>query len=376
MFSPSITLTRELVIRRSITPNDAGCQEVIAARLETLGFDIEWFKFGEVTNLWARRGRGNPVFTFAGHTDVVPTGPEEQWTYPPFAARMVDGMLYGRGAADMKGSLAAMVTACERFLNHHGNHKGSLSLLITSDEEGAAIDGTAKVVAALQERGERITWCVLGEPTSRERVGDVIKNGRRGSLTGHLKALGQQGHIAYPHRADNPIHRCGPLIDALAHYQWDQGNEFFPSTSFQISNVNGGTGAGNMIPGHVDVQFNFRYSPEVTHSQLQSSVATICERYLSDYRLDWVLFGQPFLTPAGVLVDAVTEAITETVGNSPSLSTDGGTSDGRFIAPTGAQVIELGPASLSIHKTDEHVRAADLDILSAIYEKILERLLR
>ena len=337
------------------------CSEAVGA-----SFDIETWDHGDGHVSWYAV-RGKPSVLFNVHLDTVPVG--DGWSSNPHHLRVEEGKAYGRGACDIKGAAAALLTLAEQGAGH-------LALLFTSDEEGAAIDGTAKVVAALQERGERITWCVLGEPTSRERVGDVIKNGRRGSLTGHLKALGQQGHIAYPHRADNPIHRCGPLIDALAHYQWDQGNEFFPSTSFQISNVNGGTGAGNMIPGHVDVQFNFRYSPEVTHSQLQSSVATICERYLSDYRLDWVLFGQPFLTPAGVLVDAVTEAITETVGNSPSLSTDGGTSDGRFIAPTGAQVIELGPVSLSIHKTDEHVRAADLDILSAIYEKILERLLR
>lgn len=375
MLSPTVSLAQELIVRRSITPRDAGCQGLIAQRLRGLGFEIEQLGFGEVSNLWARRGQENPVFTFAGHTDVVPAGPETDWRFPPFTARIDDGMLHGRGAADMKGSLAAMVTACERFISRHPEHRGSVSLLITSDEEGEAKDGTAKVVDTLQARNQQITWCVVGEPTSHQVVGDVIKNGRRGSLTGHLRALGRAGHVAYPQRTDNPIHHCGPLIRALASCEWDRGNDFFPSTSFQISNIGGGTGAGNMVPGHVDIQFNFRFSSEVSHSQLQSSVAEICDRHLSDYRLDWTLFGKPFLTPPGELISAVSEAIQETVDIKPELSTDGGTSDGRFIAPTGAQVIELGPVNATIHQTDEHVRIADLDDLSAIYEKVLKRLL-
>lgn len=373
--SDTLDLARQLIARPSLTPDDAGCQELMIARLETLGFTIERLRFGEVDNLWARRGAAEPLFAFAGHTDVVPTGPVPQWQSPPFTPTLRDGLLYGRGAADMKGSLAAMVTACERFVTAHPQHPGSLAFLITSDEEGPSIDGTVKVIQHLQARDERIRWCLVGEPTCEAQLGDTIKNGRRGSLSGQLLVEGVQGHVAYPQRADNPVHNAAPALAELCATVWDQGNESFPPTSFQISNLHAGTGATNVIPGTLEVLFNFRYSTEVTERELRRRVSEILDRYGLRYRIQWTHAGEPFLTPAGELVDAARSAIRKTVGIEATLSTSGGTSDGRFIAPTGAQVVELGPLNASIHKIDECVRADDLALLSSIYERILEHLL-
>ncbi|HHM05061.1 MAG TPA: succinyl-diaminopimelate desuccinylase, partial [Gammaproteobacteria bacterium] len=340
-----------------------------------IGFTIERLRFGEVDNFWARRGDAEPLYAFAGHTDVVPTGDEANWKYPPFEPTLDDGMLYGRGTADMKGSLAAMVTACERFIKAHPDHKGSIGFLITSDEEGPAVDGTVKVVEHLQARGEKMTGCLVGEPSSTARVGDVIKNGRRGSLGGKLIVRGVQGHVAYPHLAKNPIHLAAPALAELASAQWDAGNEFFPATTFQISNINGGTGATNVIPGELEVWFNFRFSTEVTPEELQRQVEAILDKHGLDYDLKWELSGLPFLTASGALVDAAVKAVQAVTGQTPELSTAGGTSDGRFIAPTGAQVLELGPLNATIHKVDECVSVADLDLLSEMYERILQELL-
>ncbi len=373
--SATLDLAMELIARPSVTPEDAGCQDLMIARLEKLGFEIERLRFGEVDNLWARRGKDAPLFVFAGHTDVVPTGPLEQWDSAPFQPEIREGYLYGRGSADMKGSLAAMVTACERFLANHRNHEGSIAFLITSDEEGPGIDGTRKVIETLMERGEAIDWCLVGEPSSTQQVGDVVKNGRRGSLGGRLIVHGTQGHIAYPHLARNPIHLFAPAMAELCARQWDQGNAFFPPTSFQISNIHAGTGADNVIPGSLEVLFNFRYSTETTDEQLRETVEAVLTRHGLEYDLTWKLSGAPFLTPPGALVDAVQEAIQEVTGLTTRLSTDGGTSDGRFIAPTGAQVAELGPVNATIHKINECVRAKDLDQLSLIYERILHKLL-
>jgi succinyl-diaminopimelate desuccinylase len=345
------------------------------ARLEALGFTVERLRFGDVDNFWARRGDSAPLYAFAGHTDVVPTGPEANWQYPPFEPTVADGMLYGRGAADMKGSLAAMITATERFVAAHPDHQGSIGFLITSDEEGPAIDGTVKVVEHLEARGEKMDGCLVGEPSSTTRVGDVIKNGRRGSLGGTLTVHGVQGHVAYPHLAENPIHSAAPALAELCAQEWDQGNEFFPATSFQISNINAGTGATNVIPGELKVVFNFRYSTEVTHEELQKRVVTILNSHTLKYTLDWNLSGYPFLTPSGELVDAAVAAVKAVQGIDTELSTAGGTSDGRFIAPTGAQVLELGPLNATIHKVDECVNVEDLDKLSAMYEHILDELL-
>jgi len=373
--SPTIQLAIDLIRRPSVTPEDGGCQQTIAARLSKLGFVIESLPFGEVTNLWARRGNEAPLLVFAGHTDVVPTGPLEQWQTPPFAPEIRDGQLYGRGAADMKGSLAAMVTACERFVARHSKHRGSIALLLTSDEEGPAANGTVKVIDTLQARGEKIDWCIVGEPTCIKQVGDVIKNGRRGSLNGHLLVHGVQGHVAYPHLADNPIHRASAALAELCGITWDQGNAYFPPTTFQISNISAGTGADNVIPGELDVQFNFRYSTELTQAAIQQQVEALLNRHGLRYTLQWKLSGEPFLTEVGELVEAVRAAIREVSGMETELSTGGGTSDGRFIAPTGAQVIELGPINATIHKLNECVAVADLDILSAQYQGILVRLL-
>ncbi len=372
--SPTLELAMELIRRRSITPEDAGCQNLLAERLERLGFRVERLRFGEVDNLWARLGDDAPLFAFAGHTDVVPPGPVERWQSPPFEPTLQDGCLYGRGAADMKGSIAAMVTACERFLAT-SRPAGSIAFLITSDEEGPAVDGTVKVIEHLEKRDEKIDWCLVGEPTCAERLGDTLKNGRRGSLGGRLRVFGKQGHIAYPHLAQNPVHAALPALAELCATEWDRGNAFFPPTSFQISNIHAGTGATNVIPGELEVSFNFRFSTEVTDTELRRRVESILEAGGFDYALEWTLSGQPFLTPAGRLVDAARAAVGEVTGLEPQLSTSGGTSDGRFIAPTGAEVVELGPLNATIHQIDERVGVQELEQLSAIYERILDRLL-
>lgn len=365
----------ELVQRESITPDDAGCQQYMMQQLDPAGFEHETLVFGEVTNLWSRRGNSAPLFCFAGHTDVVPTGPVEHWQYPPFAAKVADGLLHGRGTADMKGSLAAMLTATRNFINSHPDHNGSIAFLITSDEEGPAKDGTVRVVETLQARDEKIDFCLVGEPSSAEKLGDTIKNGRRGSLNGKLKVLGKQGHVAYPHLAVNPLHRFSPVMQKLCEENWDDGNEFFPATSFQISNLNVGTGAENVIPGELHAQFNFRFSTELTADKIKQRVEAILDEGGFDYELEWRLSGNPFLTAEGELVDAARAAISEVAGYDTLLSTSGGTSDGRFIAPTGSQVLELGPLNATIHQINECVSIEDLDTLALVYEKMLERLL-
>lgn len=368
-------LARELIQRPSVTPNDEGCQQLLGERLQPLGFSLEPLVFADTTNLWARRGQREPLFCFAGHTDVVPSGPEQAWRYSPFSATEVDGMIYGRGAADMKGSLAAMVVATERFVQKHPNHRGSIAYLITSDEEGPFINGTPKVVETLEARDEKITWCLVGEPSSSAQLADVVKNGRRGSLSADLTVFGIQGHVAYPHLADNPIHKAMAALTELTQQHWDHGNEFFPPTSLQISNIHGGTGAGNVIPGELLVQFNFRYSTETDANTLKQRVVSILAKHELDYQLSWKLNGEPFLTAAGELLSATLAAIQAVTGRPAKLSTSGGTSDGRFIAPTGAQVIELGPINATIHKVNECVSSADLEQLADIYEQLLERLL-
>ncbi len=373
--SDTLELAKDLIARNSVTPEDVGCQNVVAERLAQLGFRIEPMPFGEVQNLWARRGNDAPLFAFAGHTDVVPTGPLDAWESPPFEPTIRDGMLYGRGAADMKGSVAAMVTACERFIAAHPDHAGSIAFLLTSDEEGPAVDGTVKVVEALERRGEKITWCLVGEPSSTKRVGDVIKNGRRGSLNGVLTVRGIQGHVAYPHLAENPVHRFSPALAELCAEEWDRGNNAFPPTSFQISNIHAGTGATNIIPGTLEVTFNFRFSTESTADGLKQRVSDLLDRHGLDYRIAWSLSGEPFLTEGGQLLAAAQDAVSEIAGMPAEVNTAGGTSDGRFIAPTGSQVIELGPQNATIHKVNECVGVEELDRLSAVYERILEKLL-
>jgi succinyl-diaminopimelate desuccinylase len=373
--SPTLALAKTLIARGSITPDDAGCQRLLAERLHKLGFQIEPLRFGQVDNLWARRGTQAPLFVFAGHTDVVPTGPLPQWQSNPFEPAVRDGKLYGRGAADMKGSLAAMVVATEQFVQRHPQHRGSIGFLLTSDEEGPALDGTVRVVEHLLARDERIDWCLVGEPTCTDKVGDTIKNGRRGSLSGVLIVYGQQGHVAYPHLADNPVHRAAPALTELCAIEWDRGNEHFPATTFQISNIHAGTGADNVIPGELKVHFNFRYSTAVTHSGLQERVESLLKKHKLKYRLDWTLSGNPFLTSRGELIDAVTQAIRAETGIETELSTAGGTSDGRFIAPTGAQVVELGPVNATIHKINECVGVDELEKLTAIYRLTLQNLL-
>lgn len=373
--SKTLDLTCELVSRASVTPNDAGCQKLIEQRLSPLGFVAEHLRFGDVDNLWLRWGKSAPLFCFAGHTDVVPPGPEERWISPPFEPTVRDGKLYGRGTADMKGSIAAMITAIERFITKHPEINGSIALLLTSDEEGPAINGTAKVVELLHERGEIMDWCLVGEPSSTTVAGDVIKNGRRGSLSGHLRVVGKQGHIAYPQLAINPIHDATPALLELTQTKWDEGNAYFPPTSFQISNINAGTGAGNIIPGEMSVDFNFRYSTENTADSLQKKVCSILESHRLMFELEWTLSGIPFLTTEGQLVDVVRKA-TQSVNKRPAmLSTEGGTSDGRFIAPLGVQVVELGPQNQTIHQIDECVDITSLDNLSLIYQRVLEGLL-
>ncbi len=375
MSDGTLALACALVERPSVTPEDAGCQRLLGDRLGRLGFRLEPMPFGEVENLWAVHGEGGPLFCFAGHTDVVPPGPESAWTSPPFTPAIRHGRLYGRGAADMKGSLAAMVTAVERFLRRHPRPRGRIAFLITSDEEGPAVNGTAKVVERLTARGERIDWCLVGEPSSTAVTGDVIKNGRRGSLNARLVVHGRQGHVAYPHLADNPIHRALPALAELAATRWDEGNEHFPPTTFQISNLHAGTGATNVIPGELECLFNFRFSTESTAEGLRARAEAVLDRHGLDYRVAWSLSGEPFLTASGELVAAARAAVREVAGFVPALSTSGGTSDGRFIAPTGAQVIELGPVNASIHQVDEWVDIDGLERLSRIYEGILTRLL-
>lgn len=374
--SATLELAQDLIRRPSVTPEDAGCQALLIERLTALGFTIESMPFEDVTNLWARRGSEGPVFCFAGHTDVVPSGPENQWTHPPFEPTLKDGYLWGRGAADMKGSIAAFITALERFIAENPDPKGSIALLITSDEEGPFINGTTRVIDTLEARNEKITWCIVGEPSSSNSVGDVIKNGRRGSISGNLTIKGVQGHVAYPHLVKNPIHLAAPALAELSQTLWDEGNDFFPPTSFQISNIHAGTGATNVVPGTLSVAFNFRFSTESTAESLQERVSEILSRHGLDWHIDWSLSGHPFLTAAGDLVDAAHAAIQEVTGLETELSTAGGTSDGRFIAPTGAQVVELGPVNATIHKIDERVKAEDLDTLSSIYERILNKLLK
>lgn len=371
----TLALVQRLIDRESVSPTDAGCQNIIAEQILAMDFRAEHFRFNGVDNVWLRRGQIPPVFAFAGHTDVVPAGPIEQWQYPPFVPTLREGYLYGRGAADMKASLAAMVTACQRFVLHRPEHPGSIALLLTSDEEGPAVDGTARVVEILEQRNEKITWCLVGEPTSDQLLGDVIKNGRRGSFHGQLRLYGLQGHVAYPHLADNPIHRFGSALAELAAEKWDQGNDYFPPTTFQISNIHAGTGATNMIPGHLDVMFNFRYSTEVTCQNLKQRVSTLLDRHKLRYDLEWTHSGEPFITPKGELLSACQAAIIDIAGITPRLSTSGGTSDGRFIAPTGAQVVELGPVNTTIHQANECVKIDDIEILSDIYLNIMERLL-
>lgn len=371
----TLSLAKQLLAIPSITPDDAGCMEVMGARLEQLGFTLEIMQFEEVTNLWARRGTEGPLLCFAGHTDVVPTGPEERWQFPPFAPTEHEGMLYARGAADMKGSIASWIVALEEFITANPNHQGSIALLITSDEEGPAKNGTVKVIETLEARGEKIDWCIVGEPSATEKVGDVIKNGRRGSLNAKLTVIGKQGHVAYPHLVINPIHMLAPALAELTATEWDQGNDFFPPTSFQVSNINGGTGATNVVPGTVELLINFRFSTEVTDAQLREWTESILHKHNVSYDIDWSTSGQPFLTEPGELVGACQTAIRNATGYDTELSTSGGTSDGRFIAPTGAQVVELGPINATIHQLNECVSIADLENLTHIYRGVLEELL-
>lgn len=372
---PTIELTCELLSRASITPEDAGCQQIMIKRLEALGFTIEFMPFGDTLNLWAKRGTEQPIFCFAGHTDVVPTGPEEEWKFPPFTPTIENNVLYGRGTADMKGSLAAMVVAVERFVAQHPNHRGSIAFLITSDEEGMATHGTRRVIDTLEARQEKIHWCLVGEPSSVSKVGDVIKVGRRGSLTGELRVYGKQGHVAYPHLANNPVHQATQFLHEIAQIEWDQGNEFFPATSFQISNIQAGTGAANVIPGQLDVMFNFRYSTEVTAEILQQKVTELLDRQPFRYDITWRNNGLPFLTDHGSLVPAMVKAVETVSGIKTQCLTTGGTSDGRFIAPTGAQVAELGPTNASIHQVNECVEISELQELALMYEETLRNLL-
>ncbi|MDO6460732.1 succinyl-diaminopimelate desuccinylase [Granulosicoccaceae sp. 1_MG-2023] len=373
--SETLALCCELIERASVTPDDQGCQALMSDYLGELGFNTEPMRFGEVDNLWARYGKEGPVLAFAGHTDVVPTGPLEAWDSDPFTPQIRDGLLYGRGTADMKGSIAAFMTATRRVLKDKPQLRGSLAYLITSDEEGPAVDGTVRVVETLEARGEKITWCLVGEPSSTDKLGDIIKNGRRGSLNADLTIKGKQGHIAYPHLARNPIHLALPALEELTRTVWDKGNDFFPATSFQISNLNSGTGATNVIPGSVTLKFNFRFSTEVTADELRQRSEAILQKHALDYDIVWNLSGEPFLTEPGKLTHAASDAIRDACGYEPRLSTSGGTSDGRFIAPTGAQVIELGPLNATIHQLNECVSCADLDTLSTIYEGIIRRLL-
>lgn len=370
-----VGLAQQLIQRPSISPDDQGCQQLIAQRLEKLGFQIEWMPFNDTLNLWAKHGSTSPVIAFAGHTDVVPVGEESQWTYPPFSAHIIDDMLYGRGAADMKGSLAAMVVAAEEYVRSNPNHAGTIALLITSDEEAAAKDGTVKVVDTLMARGENIDYCLVGEPSSTEKLGDVVKNGRRGSITGNLYIEGVQGHVAYPHLADNSVHKSLDFLKELTTYQWDQGNDFFPPTSLQIANIKAGTGSNNVIPGELYVQFNLRYCTEVSDKFIKHTVEQMLNKYQLPYRIEWNLSGKPFLTKPGKLVNAVVKSLENVAQITPRLETSGGTSDGRFIALMGAEVVELGPLNATIHKVDECVSCQDLATLGVVYQQMLSYLL-
>ncbi len=371
----ALALTRALIERVSVTPEDAGCQNLMSERLEALGFQCTPLPFDDTENLWAEWGHEGPLLVFAGHTDVVPPGPLEAWQSPPFEPAERDGQLYGRGAADMKGSLAAMIVACERFLSREPQVYGRIGFLITSDEEGPAKNGTVRVVEWLQEREIDIDYCVVGEPSSSETLGDTIKNGRRGSLNGRISVHGRQGHVAYPQLAHNPIHAVLPALAELTARRWDEGNEFFPPTSLQISNINAGTGATNVIPGELELLLNFRFSTEQKADGLRRAVEDCFAAHGVEVAIDWDLSGEPFLTPAGRLVDQAREAVRAVTGLEAELSTSGGTSDGRFIAPSGAEVVELGPVNASIHRVNENVRVADLDRLARIYERIIEGLL-
>lgn len=371
----ALALTQELIRRPSVSPEDHGCLELIAQRLSAAGFRIEHMPFGPVENLWALHGQARPLLCFAGHTDVVPTGPREEWRTDPFEPVVKDGVLYGRGAADMKSGLAAMVTAAERFVVNHPKHAGTIALLLTSDEEGPSVDGTRRVMEVLEARGDKIDWCVVGEPTSTDAFGDMVKIGRRGSLSGKLTVHGVQGHVAYPHLADNPVHALAPALAELASRIWDRGNDYFQPTTFQVSNISAGTGAPNVIPGELKARFNIRFSTEQTVEKLQQTITEILNRHKVNYSLEWFVSGLPFFTAPGRLSEAVTQAIREHTGRTPELSTTGGTSDGRFIAPTGAQVVELGVINATIHKVNENVRVADIDVLSKTYERVMELLL-
>ncbi|OTA18888.1 hypothetical protein Xbed_02874 [Xenorhabdus beddingii] len=375
MTCPVIDLAQQLIKRPSVSPDDQGCQELLIQRLQNIGFTIERMPFGDTLNFWAYRGTGE-TFALAGHTDVVPAGDISQWQTAPFEPTLRDGMLYGRGAADMKGSLAAMVVAAERFVRAYPAHKGRLAFLITSDEEAKATNGTVQVVETLMSRHERLDYCLVGEPSSQQHLGDMIKNGRRGSLTANLTIFGTQGHVAYPQLADNPIHRSLPFLHDLVNTTWDNGNQFFPATSMQIANIQAGTGSNNIIPGKLWMQFNFRFSTELTDAEIRQQVEAMLKKHNLKYELDWWLSGQPFLTCKGALVDAVVDSVTHYCGRTPELSTGGGTSDGRFIARMGAQVVELGPINATIHKTNECVNVADLQALSLIYQRIMEQLIK
>lgn len=372
--SPTLALAKDLISRQSVTPEDAGCQELMINRLKALGFEIEVMVFEDTTNFWARRGTEAPLFAFAGHTDVVPAGPIEQWNTKPFEPTIVDGYLFGRGAADMKGSLASMIVAVEQFIEKYPDHSGSIGFLITSDEEGPFINGTVRVVEALMARGENIDMCIVGEPSSTEFVGDVVKNGRRGSITGDLTIKGTQGHVAYPHLANNPVHSSLLAIHELATTEWDQGNDYFPPTSFQIPNVSAGTGASNVIPGEFNVQFNLRFSTELSNDVIVERVTTTLDKYDFEYDLKWTFNGDPFLTDAGSLLDAIVDSVGHVNDVKPALLTTGGTSDGRFIARMGGQVVELGPVNATIHKVNECVKIADLEKLTDMYERTLVNL--
>jgi succinyl-diaminopimelate desuccinylase len=373
--SQTLELTQNLMARRSVTPADEGCQAVMTGRLAALGFKIELLRYGNVENFWATHGSGGPLFCFAGHTDVVPTGPLEEWRTDPFVPTVRDGILYGRGAADMKSGLAAMVTSTEEFVRAHPKHKGTIAFLITSDEEGPSVDGTKRVVEMLAGRGERIDWCVVGEPSSEAAIGDTVKVGRRGSFSGRLTVHGVQGHVAYPQLAENPVHTLAPALAELTSRVWDNGTEYFQPTSFQVSNLNAGTGAPNVIPGELKARFNLRYSPAQTQEGLKEIVEGILRKHGVRFTLEWYVSGEPFYTPPGDLSSAVGAAVEEITGSRPKLSTGGGTSDGRFIAPLGAQVVELGVINASIHKVNESVRVADIDALHRIYVGVMRRLL-
>ena len=373
--TPTLELALDLISRPSVTPEDAGCQDLMIERLEKIGFKIERMPFGDVKNFYAKRGSDGPNLCFAGHTDVVPTGPESEWKVSPFKPEIIDGVLFGRGAADMKGSLAAMVTAVENFVAEHPNHNGQISFLITSDEEGPFVDGTTRVVDALMAREEKVDWCIVGEPSSTKTLGDIIKNGRRGSFSGDLTIYGKQGHVAYPHLAVNPIHLASPALAEFASTKWDDGNDFFPPTSFQVSNIHAGTGATNVVPSKLNAQFNFRFSSELTFDDLKGKVTDILDKHELKYDVEWTYNGLPFLTKPGELVDAIVDAVQNTVDITPELSTSGGTSDGRFIAKMGTQVVELGPINATIHQINECVEAESLNQLSLIYQRILTNLM-